>query len=200
MAFCAQCGAENKGDYRFCYNCGAPANAAPVSAAPGAAPVPPVQENAGEQQQGYQQAYQQTNYQQSNYQQPNYQQAYQQPERSYVADGDQRTLGVGAVSILAYWSILFFVPLVAYKDSKFARFHAGQGLNILLFGIAYSIVTGILTGIFTAISFGLGAVIGGLLSLGSIFFFVLMIMGIVNVCKGLMKPLPIIGNISIIKL
>lgn len=184
MAFCAQCGAENNGDSRFCYNCGAPV---------GAAPVPPVQESAGT---GGQQSYQQPNYQQSAYQQ----QAYQQPERTYVPDGDARSLGVGAVSVLAYWSILFFVPLVAYKDSKFARFHAGQGLNVLLFSVAYSIVTGILTGIFTAISFGLGAAIGGLLSIGGIFFIVLMIMGIVNVCKGQMKPLPVIGNINIIKL
>ena len=73
-------------------------------------------------------------------------------------------------------------------------------LQLLLFSVAYSIVTGILTGIFTAISFGLGAAIGGLLSIGGIFFIVLMIMGIVNVCKGQMKPLPVIGNINIIKL
>lgn len=177
MAFCAQCGAENKGDSRFCYNCGAPVGAAQESA-------------------GGQQSYQQPNYQQSAYQQ----QPYQYQQRTYVPDGDARSMGVGAVSVLAYCSILFFVPLVAYKDSKFARFHAGQGLNVLLFSIAYSIVTAILTGIFTAISIGLGAALGALLSLGGIFFFVVMIMGIVNVCKGEMKPLPVIGNINIIKL
>ena len=188
MAFCAQCGAENKGDSRFCYNCGA---------AVSAAPVPPVQENAGEQQSYQQQAYQQPNYQQSAYQQT----AYQQPERTYVADGDERTLGVGAVSILAYWSILFFVPLVAYKDSKFARFHAGQGLTLLLFSIAYWIAAVIVSAIFTAISVGLGVAIASLLYLaGLVIIVILVIMGIVNVCKGLMKPLPIIGNINIIKL
>lgn len=192
MAFCAQCGAENKSDSRFCFNCGAPVGAAPVP------PVPPVQqENAGSQQQAYQQPnYQQSNYQQSSYQQP----VYQQPERTYVPDGDARTLGVGAVSLLAYWSILFFVPLVAYKDSKFARFHAGQGLNLLLLSVAYWIVTMILTAIFSAISIGLGVAIGSLLSIAGLVIPVLMILGIVNVCKGQMKPLPVIGNISIIKL
>ncbi len=183
MAFCAQCGAENKGDSRFCFNCGAPV----------AAPVPPVQqENEGNQQQ----AYQQPNYQQSSYQQP----VYQQPERTYVPDGDARSMGVGAVSLLAYWSILFFVPLVAYKDSKFARFHAGQGLNLLLLSVAYGLVTTILSTIFMAISFGLGAAIASLLSLAGLVIPVLMIIGIVNVCKGQMKPLPVIGNINIIKL
>lgn len=186
MPFCAQCGAENKGESRFCYNCGTQVTSAQESG---------VQPSVGQPQQpGNQQSQYQPNYQQSSYQ------AYQQPERTYVPDGDARSLGVGAVSVLAYYGILFFVPLVAYKDSKFARFHAGQGLNVLLFSIAYSIVASILSGIFMAISFGLGAAIGGLLSLGGIFFFVVMIMGIVNVCKGEMKPLPLIGNINIIKL
>ncbi len=192
MAFCAQCGAENKGDSRFCFNCGASVGAAPIP------PVPPIQqENEGNQQQ----AYQQPNYQQSSYQQPSYQQpVYQQPERTYVPDGDARSMGVGAVSLLAYWSILFFVPLVAYKDSKFARFHAGQGLNLLLLSVAYGLVTTILSAIFMAISFGLGAAIASLLSLAGLVIPVLMIIGIVNVCKGQMKPLPVIGNINIIKL
>ncbi len=193
MAFCAKCGAENKGDSRFCFNCGAPVGAAPVP------PVPPVQEGAGTQpppQGQYQQQAYQSSYQQPNYQQP----VYQQPERTYVPDGDVRTLGVGAVSLLAYWSILFFVPLVAYKDSKFARFHAGQGLNLLLLSVAYWIVTMILTAIFSAISIGLGVAIGSLLSIAGLLIPVLMILGIVNVCKGQMKPLPVIGNINIIKL
>ncbi len=185
MPFCAQCGAENKGESRFCYNCGTQVAPAQDSGA---------QQPAGQQQPQHQQSGYQSNYQQSSYQ------AYQQPERTYAPDGEARSLGVGAVSVLAYYGILFFVPLVAYKDSKFARFHAGQGLNVLLFSIGYSIVSGILTAIFSAISFGLGAAIGGLLSLGGIFFFVVMIMGIVNVCKGEMKPLPVIGNIQIIKL
>ena len=185
MPFCAQCGAENKGESRFCYNCGTQVTPAQDAGAQ----QPTVQpQQPGNPQSAYQP------YQQSSYQ------AYQQPERTYAPDGDARSLGVGAVSVLAYYGILFFVPLVAYKDSKFARFHAGQGLNVLLFSIAYSIVAGILSGIFMAISFGLGAAIGGLLSLGGIFFFVVMIIGIVKVCKGEMKPLPVIGNIQIIKL
>ena len=193
MAFCAQCGAENKGDSRFCFNCGAPVGAAPVP------PVPPVQqENAGSQQQAYQQPnYQQSNYQQSSYQQP----VYQQPERTYVPDGDARTLGVGAVSLLAYCPLLFFIPLVAYKDSKFARFHAGQGLNLLLLTVACWIVTGIFSAIFMAISIGLGLAVSSLLGcLSYLITLGLMIFGIVFVCKGQMKPLPVIGNISIIKL
>ncbi|HWR23371.1 MAG TPA: zinc-ribbon domain-containing protein [Feifaniaceae bacterium] len=172
MAFCAQCGTENKDDSRFCLHCGAP--------------IPPVQEG-GSRQQG--QAYRQSNYQQ-----------YQQPEHTYVPDGDARTLGVGAVSVLAYTAILFFVPLAAYQDSKFARFHAGQGLNLLLLSVAYGIVSSILSALFTAINVGLGVAIGGLLSVAGLVIPALMILGAVNVCKGWMKPLPVIGGIEIIKL
>lgn len=199
MAFCSQCGTQMPDDSRFCPTCGAS-----IGAAPATPPAPPAEPAAN---QGYQAGpqYQQTGpqYQQANtgYQQagPQYQ-AYQAPERTYVADGDARTLGVGAVSILAYGSILFFVPLVAYKDSRFARFHAGQGLNLLLAYVAYGIAMAILTGIFSAISWGLGAAIGTILSLGYIALFVFMIMGVVNVCRGEMKPLPLIGAFNIIKM
>ena len=204
MAFCSQCGTQMPDDSRFCPTCGASMVAAPAapSAPPAAPPAPPAEPVPS---QGYQAGPQ---YQQANtgYQGPQYQQAgpqyqtYQPPVRTYTPDGDAHTLGVGAVSVLAYWGIFFFIPLVAYKDSRFARFHAGQGLNLLLTYVAYGIVMGILTAIFTAISWGLGAVIGTILSLGYIALFVFMVLGIVNACKGEMKPLPVIGNIQIIKL
>lgn len=182
MAFCGQCGTQVKDDARFCPGCGAAM--APTQ--------PPVQENAGYQQQGYQQG----GYQQQPYQ------SYQQPrqERTYEPDGDPHTLGIGAMSLFSYSGILFLIPLLAAKDSRFARFHAGQGLNLCLAGIAYSIVYGILTALFALISWGAAAVIGTILGIASLGFVVLVIMGLINVCKGEMKPLPLIGNIQIIKM
>lgn len=91
------------------------------------------------------------------------------------------------MAILAY--IIFFIPLLAAKESKFAMFHANQGLVLFLAAIVINIVGSILPfiGWFIILPFGWIAVL------------VLAIMGIVNASKGEMKPLPLIGGISIIK-
>lgn len=101
------------------------------------------------------------------------------------------------MAVLAY--IIFLIPLLAAKESKFARFHTNQGLVLFLASIALSIAYGILTTVLTAISWRLGLAVGGILWL--VFFVptILAIIGIINVCKGEMKPLPIIGGITILK-
>ncbi len=47
-----------------------------------------------------------------------------------------------AMAILAY--IIFFIPLLAAKESKFAMYHANQGLNLFLFWVAYFVLSWIL--------------------------------------------------------
>ena len=42
------------------------------------------------------------------------------------------------MAILAY--IIFFIPLLAAKESKFAMYHANQGLVLFLLAVAVSIV------------------------------------------------------------
>lgn len=200
MAFCGQCGAKIDDGARFCPSCGA-VQSSEGAVQPEAAPQQtwqPTPQAAPQQDTGYQQA--QQGYQQGGYQQ--YQQQYQQPqpERTYEPDGDPHTLGIGAITMFSYYPILFWIPLVAAKNSRFARYHASQGLNLLLASVAYLIVTGILTGIAFAISFGFGTVLSMLLSLSSLVLLVFIIMGIVHVCKGEMKPLPLIGGFQIIKL
>ena len=90
-------------------------------------------------------------------------------------------------AILAY--LIFFIPLIAVKDSKFARYHANQGLNVFLLSLAVYIIGTIIP------------VIGWLLiiPLGEIAVLVFIIIGIVNASKGEMKELPLIGKINIIK-
>ncbi len=155
------------------------------------------------QQQSYQQpGYQQQSYQQQGYQQQGYQQSHkaQHQERAYEPDGDKKTLSIGAITMFSYSGILFFIPLIAAKNSRFARFHASQGLNILLSGIAYSIASALLSFLFGLISWQLALVMGTVFGIGSLALFVLVILGVVNVCKGEMKPLPIIGKFQIIKM
>lgn len=91
------------------------------------------------------------------------------------------------ISLFAY--ILFFVPLLAAKDSAYARFHANQGLVLLLLGISISIISSVIPFI--------GWFIIG--PFGSIFVLVLAIMGIINALNGKAKPLPLIGSITLLK-
>jgi uncharacterized membrane protein len=102
------------------------------------------------------------------------------------------------MAILAYLGILVLVPILAAKESPFARFHANQGLVLLITSIAYSIAVWIITGVLAVISLRL-TLIGMLLSLVSFVFVVLMIIGIINAVKGEAKELPIIGKYSILK-
>ncbi|HAI73918.1 TPA: hypothetical protein DCL22_00845 [Candidatus Moranbacteria bacterium] len=91
------------------------------------------------------------------------------------------------MAIIAY--IIFFVPLLAARDSKFAMYHANQGLNLFLLAVAVSVVGAIIPflGWFIILPFGHLAVL------------IFVIMGIINASKGEMKPLPLIGKIELIK-
>jgi uncharacterized membrane protein len=92
-----------------------------------------------------------------------------------------------AMGILAY--IIFFLPLLAAKDSKFAMFHANQGLLVFLLAIAANIVG-------TIIPF-LGWFL--ILPLGNLAVLAFTIMGILNAANGEMKELPLIGKYQLLK-
>ena len=101
------------------------------------------------------------------------------------------------MGILAYIGILFLVPMLAAKDSQYAKFHANQGLVLFILNIAASVVSFILGLVFGLIKLGfLATLISGVLSLGC---FALMIIGIINACSGEPKKLPIIGGLQLIK-
>lgn len=91
------------------------------------------------------------------------------------------------IAALAY--LIFFLPLLAAKESKFAKFHANQGLNLLILSLAVNTVGAIIP------------IIGWfiILPLGGLFTLILFIMGIVNALNGTTKKLPLIGNIELIK-
>lgn len=86
---------------------------------------------------------------------------------------------------LAY--IIFFLPLIACPDSKFGRYHANQGLLLLILGFAGSIILSMIP------------IIGWLLlPLFSLFILVLAIMGLVNGLGGKVKELPLIGKYKLL--
>ena len=97
-----------------------------------------------------------------------------------------------AMALLSYLGILFIIPLIAVPNSKFAKFHANQGLVLFIAEIVVSVLSTILTSILW--------IIGGLVaSLLGLVVFIFIILGIVNAINGKAKELPIIGGIKLIK-
>ena len=92
------------------------------------------------------------------------------------------------------------VPLLARKDSRFARFHSNQGFVLAIIGTAISITgTVITTPLNLAHLWVVSTVISVLFWLLEIPVLVFCIIGIVNVAQGRAVELPIIGKIKIFK-
>jgi uncharacterized membrane protein len=98
------------------------------------------------------------------------------------------------MGILAYLGILWLVPLLAAKDSPFAKYHCNQGLVLFLGAIAAWIVLIILNMVLVFIPI-IGWFLMFVLNLGLIIgVLALAIIGIINAANGACKPLPVIGN------
>ena len=102
------------------------------------------------------------------------------------------------MAVLAYFGLLVLIPLFAAKNSRFARFHTNQGLVLCIAAVIYSVIYSILSSILLAISWRLYFILT-IVSVVGLFFFVLMIIGIVNAAGGKAKALPVIGKIRILK-
>lgn len=103
------------------------------------------------------------------------------------------------MAVLAYLGILVLIPILAAKDSKFARFHSNQGLVLLICDIVVSIVLGIVTAIIALIPY-VGPILSGIIwAVIPIVLLVFAILGIVNAVQGKAKELPIIGKFKILK-
>lgn len=118
------------------------------------------------------------------------------PEATVEADPKKDAEDNKLMGILAYLSILVLVPILAAPNSKFARFHANQGLLLLIGEAAWSVIHGVLSTIFALIGL---PVLATVLSLFDLVFLVFMIIGIVNVCNGEEKELPVFGQYRILK-
>ena len=120
-----------------------------------------------------------------------------------------------AMGVLSY--IIPLIPFFAEKKNKFVVYHAKQGMNLLIVSIAYTILYAILTSVVKvegncgygylgdfAQSLGITCEVTpwwitwplNIIGLG---ITILVIMGIVYVCQGKAKELPIINKIKIFK-
>ena len=186
-------------------------------------PAAPVQEQPASQPAAYQQsapqpgAYQQPAPQPGVYQQPApqpgvyqqpapqpgvYQQPapqpgmYQQPAQGYVPSEAQMKKGM---AILAYFGILFLIPLFAAKKDPFARYHTNQGLVLFIFMVIFNVLSNVLTSILIEISPMLVLIVSGVFGILTLLLCIFALIGIIRAAKGQMKPLPIIGGIRILK-
>lgn len=186
MAFCGQCGAKLEDSAKFCSNCGA--------AAPAGQP--------GQQQTGPQAPYDEPQGQARQQGPGKAEQAFQSfhntPDETAAyarQDIDQNK----TTALFAYLFILIILPIAKMKDSPFCKFHANQGLTLLIAEVAWSIVYTILTRIFWIVSWVLGSIMSAILSLVWLAFLVFIILGIVNAAQGKAKELPLIGKIRLIQ-
>ncbi len=91
-----------------------------------------------------------------------------------------------AIGAVATIPLLFWIPLVAAKDSAFAKFYANQGLLVLLYSLAVSVVTAVLA----FIPF-IGGLLGSLLGLTvtAVFLYLL-----ISALQGKARRFPIFGE------
>ena len=103
-----------------------------------------------------------------------------------TADYDAQDIEKNKVmAVLAY--VIFLIPLLAAKDSKFARFHTNQGLVLFIGAILSSVIAAI-------------PLIGWIVApIAGIAITILAILGIVNALGGKAKELPVIGKFKILK-
>ncbi len=205
MAYCNHCGNQLEEGVKFCPKCGTavlqppPATPQPETAEPVPAPEQPMPQPAPA---------------------PAAQPAPEQPapqtpqvladfEKTFAAamesavdstaEFDPKDIEANKVmGLLAYLGILVIVPIVAARESKFARFHANQGLVLLITAFVYTVAVNIVSGILAMISWRLASLCS-LLNLVGLAFFAMVVMGILNALNGKAKELPFIGKYKLLK-
>jgi Predicted membrane protein len=158
MEKCYKCGAEIRGAVKFCPYCGAELKAG-------------------------------NTYSQSGYNQGgnDYNSGYT-PNSTYTSEFDPRDIEDNRViSILCYFGLLLLIPLLARPYSQYVKYHANQGIVLLILLIASEAIMII-------------PILGWIAGLvGNIFCLICLILGIINTLNGQAKPLPIIGQYQILR-
>ncbi len=117
----------------------------------------------------------------------------------FTTEFDPADIGQNKVmAVLAYLSWLVLIPIFAAPNSKFARFHANQGLLLFIVEAIMGVVYGVITAI-TVWVLPVFLIFTALIGLVGILFLVLMILGIINAASGRAKELPVIGKYRILK-
>lgn len=117
-----------------------------------------------------------------------------EPPASDVPDEEENKV----FAILSYIGVLFIVPLLAAKNSKFAMFHANQGIILFITLLAAVITASILSFILGFVPIVGWMLIASIQVAYSAGYFVLLAMGVIHAATGKKEPLPYIGKYQII--
>ncbi len=98
------------------------------------------------------------------------------------------------MAVFAYRGILVLIPMLAARESKFARYHARQELALLMVEMMFAVSYCILSLIVLSISWRLYFIVK-IMGMAGFLFPVLAVIGIMNVIGGKARRLPLIGNI-----
>ena len=89
------------------------------------------------------------------------------------------------IALFAYLGILFIVPLIAGKDSRYARFHTNQGIILFIFSFLITTLSALPT-------------VGRAFALCHVLVVIFVILGIINAVTGKARELPLIGKFRIL--
>ncbi len=103
-----------------------------------------------------------------------------------------------AAATLSYFGLLVAVPLFMAKGSKYARWHAGQGLALLAASVIYSIAYSVLAGLLLSVSWEFYYALR-IIRLAWLAFPLLSVLGAANAINGKAAELPVIGKIRLLK-
>ena len=114
------------------------------------------------------------------------------------------------LSVLSYLGLLVFIPYFMSNNSKYVKYHAIQGMNLLIVWGIYTLFDNLLSLIkVSKVVIDFGSMVGTKMvtplwislpmSLFGLLLFVISIIGIVYAAKGKAKELPIINKIKIVK-
>ncbi|KKO89227.1 hypothetical protein AAW12_24260 [Sphingobacterium sp. Ag1] len=92
-------------------------------------------------------------------------------------------------SILSYIGILWLAAYFGGKSQRndFSSYHLKQGLGLLLFSFLFGVIVQIVSIV--------SAPLAGTLAYAGIFFFIVMVIGIINAANDVKKPLPLVGEL-----
>lgn len=89
-----------------------------------------------------------------------------------------------AIAVLSYIGILCLVPLIAKKDSRFAQFHAKQGLVLFIIEVIVYLISVIPI---------IGWIIGIICTLA---FIIISVIGIIKVLNGEYWQMPLVADLA----